>query len=110
MGGDWEVAVKDIFGWSDDATEVYDIVVAYDVRMVTPVQFSWIHLSSLVLSRTLSQLSHHYTLQEILQADYRILLDKYGIDLDKINAQEEESLFGLDFPDLELHEEVFEFL
>ena len=34
MGGDWEVAVKDIFGWSDDATEVYDIVVAYDVRMV----------------------------------------------------------------------------
>lgn len=36
-GGDWEVAVKDIFGWSEDSNEVYDIVVAYDVRILLPL-------------------------------------------------------------------------
>ena len=48
--------------------------------------------------------------QEILQADYRILLQKYGIDLDKIDAQEEESLFGLDFPDMSVQEDITEWL
>ena len=48
--------------------------------------------------------------QEILQADYRILLQKYGIDLDKIDAQEEESLFGLDFPDMSVQEDNTEWL
>ena len=30
LGQDWEVAVKDIFGWSEDPDEVYDIVVECD--------------------------------------------------------------------------------
>ena len=30
LGQDWEVAVKEVFGWSDDPTEVYNTVVAYD--------------------------------------------------------------------------------
>eukprot|EP00571_Detonula_confervacea_P017501 CAMPEP_0172303882 /NCGR_PEP_ID=MMETSP1058-20130122/5395_1 /TAXON_ID=83371 /ORGANISM="Detonula confervacea, Strain CCMP 353" /LENGTH=1584 /DNA_ID=CAMNT_0013014919 /DNA_START=83 /DNA_END=4838 /DNA_ORIENTATION=+ len=77
MGRDWEVAVKDIFGWSDDPNEIYDIVVAYD---------------------------------EIFQADYKVLLLKYGIDLDKMNANEEETLFGLNCPDLSLQEGVEEWL
>jgi len=77
MGGDWEVAVKDIFGWSEDPSEIYDIVVAYD---------------------------------ELLQVDYRVLLQKYGIDLDKVDADEEESLYGLQFPDLSLKEGVREWL
>lgn len=73
LGGDWEVAVKDIFGWSEDTNEIYDIVVAYD---------------------------------EILQADYRILLQKYGIDMDKEETEEEESVYGLQLPDLSLKEDV----
>ncbi|KAL9180019.1 hypothetical protein ACHAXT_007989 [Thalassiosira profunda] len=77
MGGDWEVAVRDIFGWSDDPSEVYDTVVAYD---------------------------------EILQQDYKILLEKYGIDLDQENAEQEESQFGLHFPDVSLKEGVVEWL
>ena len=44
------------------------------------------------------------------KADYRILLQKYGIDLDKIDAQEEESLFGLDFPDMSVQEDITEWL
>ena len=72
LGQDWEVAVQDIFGWSDDPQEVYDIVVAYD---------------------------------KILQADYKNVLAKYGIDLDKVNEEDEESLFGLNFPDVTLKEE-----
>jgi len=78
LGGDWEVAVKDIFGWSDDPNEVYDIVVAYD---------------------------------RILQADYKILLNKYGIDVEQLDAKEEEdSRFGLNFPDLSLQQGVGEWL
>mmetsp|Transcript_31044 Transcript_31044/g.75032 ORF Transcript_31044/g.75032 Transcript_31044/m.75032 type:complete len:766 (-) Transcript_31044:151-2448(-) len=77
MGGDWEDAVKDIFGWSDVPSDVYDIVVAYD---------------------------------EILQADYRLLLGKYGIDLDEMNAKDEDTLFGLNFPDVSLQEAVGEWL
>lgn len=77
MGADWEVAVKDIFGWSEDSTEVYEIVVAYD---------------------------------EILQNDYKVLLQKYGIDLDKMNAEQDESQFGLNFPDLSSKEGVKEWL
>ena len=77
MGGDWEVAVRDIFGWSDDPSEVYDTVVAYD---------------------------------EILQQDYKVLLEKYGIDLDQENAEQEESQFGLQFPDVSLKEGVVEWL
>ena len=48
--------------------------------------------------------------QEILQADYKVLLQKYNIDLDQINAQEDESLFGLDFPDVSLQEGVTDWL
>lgn len=77
MGGDWEVAVKDIYGWSEDPNEVYDIVVAYD---------------------------------EILQGDYKVLLEKYGIDLDKMDAEQEESQFGLTFPDVALQEGVKDWL
>lgn len=77
LGQDWEVAVQDIFGWSDDPQEVYDIVVAYD---------------------------------KILQADYKILLAKYGIDLDKVNEEDEESLFGLNFPDVTLKEGIKDWL
>lgn len=74
MGGDWEIAVKDIFGWSEDPDEVYDIVVAYD---------------------------------EILQADYKVLLHKYGIDLDRLDAQQNESQL---FSDLTLKEGVKEWM
>jgi beta-phosphoglucomutase-like phosphatase (HAD superfamily) len=77
LGQDWEVAVRDIFGWSDDPQEVYDIVVAYD---------------------------------KILQADYKTLLAKYGIDLDKVNEEDEESLFGLNFPDVTLKEGIKDWL
>lgn len=77
LGQDWEVAVKDIFGWSEDPDEVYDIVVAYD---------------------------------RILQADYKILLAKYGIDLDKIDEEDEQSLFGLNFPDVSMKEGIKEWL
>ncbi|KAL7553287.1 hypothetical protein ACHAWF_016541 [Thalassiosira exigua] len=77
MGGDWEDAVKDIFRWSSDPNEIYDIVVAYD---------------------------------EIMQADYRVLLEKYGIDLDGMDAQQEESQFGLDYPSLSLQDGVKEWL
>lgn len=72
-GRDWEVAVKDIFGWSDDLNEVYDIVVAYD---------------------------------KILQSDYKVILHKYGIDVDELDAKEKETLFGLNFPNLSLREGV----
>ena len=77
LGQDWEIAVKDIFGWSNDPQEVYDIVVAYD---------------------------------EILQADYKILLAKYDIDLDKINERDEETLFGLNFPDVSLKDGIIDWL
>lgn len=77
LGGDWEVAVRDIFCWCNDPSEVYEIVVAYD---------------------------------KILQEDYKILLNKYGVDLDKMNAKAEETLFCLDFPDLSLQEGVREWL
>ena len=77
LGGDWEVAVRDIFRWSNDPNEIYEIVVAYD---------------------------------KILQEDYKILLSKYGMDLDKMNAKEEETLLGLDFPDLSPQEGVREWL
>lgn len=77
MGGDWEVAVRDIFGWSDDANEVYDIVVQYD---------------------------------GILQPDYKLLMAKYGIDVDEVDAKEEEALFGFDSPDVSLKEGVGEWL
>ena len=77
LGRDWEVAVRDIFRWSNDPGEVYEIVVAYD---------------------------------KILQDDYRILLSKYGVDLDKMNAKAEETLFCLDFPDLSVQEGVREWL
>ena len=75
-GGDWEVAVKDIFGWTDHPDEVYDIVVAYD---------------------------------EILQDDYKRLLEKYDIDLDKLDAEQDESEFGR-FPAVSLKEGVTEWL
>ena len=77
LGHDWEVAVKDIFGWSDDPQEVYDIVVAYD---------------------------------QILQVDYKNLLEKYGIDLDKVNEEEEESLFWLNVPDVTLKSGIKDWL
>ena len=77
LGQDWEVAVKDIFGWSDDPQEVYDIVVAYD---------------------------------QILQVDYKNLLEKYGIDLDKVNEEEEESLFWLNVPDVTLKDGIKDWL
>jgi len=77
LGQDWEVAVKDIFGWSEDPEEVYDIVVAYD---------------------------------KILQADYKTMLAKYGIDLDKVNEEDEQSLFGLNFPDVSMKEGVKDWL
>ncbi|KAL7500721.1 hypothetical protein ACHAWT_008705 [Skeletonema menzelii] len=77
LGQDWEVAVKDIFGWSGDPDEVYDIVVAYD---------------------------------KILQADYKILLAKYGVDLDKIDEEDEQSLFGLNYPDVSVKEGIRDWL
>mmetsp|Transcript_31705 Transcript_31705/g.54085 ORF Transcript_31705/g.54085 Transcript_31705/m.54085 type:complete len:1489 (+) Transcript_31705:155-4621(+) len=77
LGQDWEVAVKDIFGWSEDPEEVYDIVVAYD---------------------------------KILQADYKTMLAKYGIDLDRVNEEDEQSLFGLNFPDVSMKEGVKDWL
>jgi hypothetical protein len=77
LGGDWESAVKDIFSWTNDVNEAYEIVVAYD---------------------------------KILQNDYKLLLNKYGIDLDKMNAKAEETLFGLDFPDVSVQQGVREWL
>ena len=77
LGGDWEIAVRDIFHWSNDPSEVYEIVVAYD---------------------------------KILQEDYKILLNKYGVDLDEMSAKAEETLFCLDFPDLSTQEGVREWL
>ena len=107
MGQDWEVAVRYIFGWSEDANEVYDIVVAYDVS----VSFDMCTFRLVDSVSQQSLIPHFVSLsQEILQADYRILLQKYGIDLDKINAQEEESLFGLDFPDMSVQEDITEWL
>ena len=107
MGQDWEIAVKDIFGWSEDANEVYDIVVAYDVSVSFGVCTFRLVDECLAITHTTLSLS---LLQEILQADYRILLQKYGVDLDKIDAQEEESLFGLDFPDMSVQEGITEWL
>ncbi len=43
-------------------------------------------------------------------SDYKVLLQKYGIDLDKMNADEEESLFGLNFPLVSLKEDAKEWL
>jgi hypothetical protein len=77
LGGDWEIAVRDIFHWSNDPSEVYEIVVAYD---------------------------------KIFQEDYKILLNKYGVDLDEMSAKAEETLFCLDFPDLSTQEGVREWL
>jgi hypothetical protein len=73
LGGNWEDAVKDIFAWTNDQSEVHEILAAYD---------------------------------EILEGDYKILLQKYGIDVDLIKAKEEETLFGLDFPALSLQEGI----
>lgn len=69
---DWEVAVKEVFGWSDDPTEVYNIVVAYD---------------------------------QIVQKDYRDLLSRYNIDVDKIDEEQEEI-----FPEVQLKEGVKDWL
>ena len=77
LGGDWEAAVRDIFCWSNDVNEIYEIVVAYD---------------------------------KIFQNDYKLLLNKYGIDLDKMNAKAKETRFGLDFPDLLVQQGVREWL
>ena len=73
LGGNWEDTVRDIFSWSNDPSEVHEILAAYDA---------------------------------ILEEDYKILLQKYGIDVDLIKAKEEETLFGLDFPALSLQEGV----
>lgn len=77
LGGDWEAAVRDIYYWSNDVNEAYEIVVAYD---------------------------------KILQNDYKLLLNKYGIDLDKMNAKAEKTRFGLDFPDISVQQEVREWM
>jgi hypothetical protein len=73
LGGNWEDAIRDIFAWTNDSSEIHDILVAYD---------------------------------KILEEDYKILLQKYGIDVDLIKAKEEETLFGLDFPAMSLQEGV----
>jgi hypothetical protein len=73
LGGNWEDAIRDIFAWTNDSSEIHDILVAYD---------------------------------KILEEDYKILLQKYGIDVDLINAKEEETLFGLDIPEMTLQEGV----
>lgn len=73
LGGNWDDAVRDIFLWSNDPSEVHDILAAYDA---------------------------------ILEEDYKILLQKYGIDVDLIKAKEEQTLFGLDSPALSLQEGV----
>merc|ERR1712238_267993 len=38
----------------------------------------------------------------ILQADYRVLLQKYGIDADQMDAKKEASLYGQQYPDVSL--------
>ena len=73
LGGNWEDAVRDIFAWCNDPSEIHEILAAYD---------------------------------EILEEDYKILLQKYGINVDLIKAKEEETLFGLDFPAMSLQEGV----
>ena len=79
-GRDWEVAVRDIFPPEWSSEDPNEI---YDIVVAY---------------------------DEILQEDYRVLLQKYGIDLDKMNAEEEESLYGMQFPDLSLQEGVKEWL
>lgn len=47
---------------------------------------------------------------EIMQADYRILLQKYGIDIDEEYAAEEEDVYGLNFPDVSWKEDIQDWL
>ena len=80
VGGDWEVAVREIFPpeWrSDDPSEVYGTVVAFD---------------------------------NIFQLDYRALLLKYGIDVDQMDEKEEENVYGLQYADVSLQKGIKEWL
>eukprot|EP00581_Thalassiosira_minuscula_P014661 CAMPEP_0183716264 /NCGR_PEP_ID=MMETSP0737-20130205/10241_1 /TAXON_ID=385413 /ORGANISM="Thalassiosira miniscula, Strain CCMP1093" /LENGTH=1592 /DNA_ID=CAMNT_0025945507 /DNA_START=165 /DNA_END=4943 /DNA_ORIENTATION=- len=80
LGGDWEVAVSNIFPPEWNSEDPNEV---YDVVVAY---------------------------DEIFQADYRILLQKYGIDLDKINAEEAENQYGMQFAALSIKEGVKEWL
>ena len=70
----WGEGIRKVFGWSEDAQEINDILVAYD---------------------------------EILQSEHKLLLEKYGFDL---NILEKESAIGLHLPDVKLQEGVEKWL